>query len=221
MLTAHSGSDHYQDNSREFVEAALASTIDSFEIDCRLAPDGTLYLHHDEVEEISGLLTLPMVYQLMVESPNKTTMINVDCKEFEVGRLALDLAREYGILNRVVLSGSLLLDQFEPDEMSHLFFNLENLIPWEELALDPHFDEVVAKISQYGVKVVQTHYSAANEAMIAALANHHLKLSVWTVNEVALIDHYLQLGCLNVTSRIAFHYLDLFERRTEDENGTI
>lgn len=217
MLTAHSGSDHYQDNSLEFIEAALKVEVDCFEIDCRQATDGTLYLNHDEATDFDAFLTLPEAYALMAKSSNHTTMINVDCKEEPVGRMALDLAEEYGVLNRVVLSGTLNLDDFTPEEMNHLFYNLENIIPWDPLKLDENFETVAQKLSQYGLRVVQTHFSAASEAMLEVLSRNHLKLSVWTVNEVEEIDRLFDLGCLNVTSRIAFQYLDNLESRVNDE----
>lgn len=206
MITAHSGSDGYQDNSLAFIEAVLESGVPAFEIDAQLAEDGTIYLSHDVLEDWSDCLLLEEVFEKMQESSNDSIIINVDCKNGRLGCPVFDLAHKFGLFDRVYLSGALNLEDYTLAERAHLFYNLENQIDPAKIQ-EINLNAVLQSIAAQGIKVVQSYHGYCTPELMVALAQSQLKISVWTVNDAEEIDHYLDMGCYNVTSRIAMAYL--------------
>ena len=203
MITAHSGSDGYQDNSLEFIEAMLNSHVQALEMDVHVAKDGTLYLAHDALEDSSQAVTLEACYRTLRVSDK---LLNVDCKSPDAGPKALSIAKDMGVYDQVVLSGALPLESYSDQDCGHLFYNLENSVSEIDLGGDA-LNLILADLSQRGVRVVQTYHGLASQDLVDRLLQAGLKLSVWTVNDFDLINRYLDLGCYNVTSRQALAYL--------------
>lgn len=208
MITAHSGSDGYKDNSHEFISAMLDSQVEAFEIDCHLSKDQILYLNHDELEDISNVLTLSDLFQLMRESNNKDIIVNIDCKGgTEVGPLAVELANDYGLLDQIVLSGGLKTQDYDASFRKQLFYNLENSLDYNDLTSTEVVEEVLRKLEEEGIKVIQLYYKLVDEDLVLLANKYGIKLSVWTVNDLEDVQKYFDMGCHNVTSRIALEYL--------------
>lgn len=208
LITAHSGSDGYKDNSREFIEAMLASSVEAFEIDCQLSDNQRLYLSHDEVENNHDCLDLEDVFHMMKESSNEDIIINIDCKNDEIGPLAISLAQKYELTNQIVLSGSLNIEDYNESFRERLFYNLDNSLPYDENTSLYDLEIVLDKLNKNGITVVQSFYGLVNQEMINLVNKYNIELSVWTVNELDMIDDYIKLGCYNVTSRVALQYLN-------------
>ena len=101
MITAHSGSDGTPDNSMEFVNYALGCGVEALEVDVRRRGDSSFFLSHDTAA--GACPTLREVFSLLRSSHMK---INCDLKEADMELGVLALAKEYGIENRLLLSGS-------------------------------------------------------------------------------------------------------------------
>lgn len=65
MITAHSGSDGFPDNSLEFISAMLSEGVQAFEIDVQVGPE-SLYLSHDVLTDPSDAVLLADVFSLML-----------------------------------------------------------------------------------------------------------------------------------------------------------
>lgn len=207
MITAHSGSDGYGDNSRRFVETMLDQVVDAFEVDCRLATDGLLYLWHDAVLNGWDYLSLAEVYQMMARHTNQKSLINVDCKTEDVGPLALALAHTYGVTDRVRLSGGLPLADFTPEQRGQLFYNLENKLDWQEWPIaDDLLKRALAQIAHTGVKVVQSYYKLINAHYVDLIHQAGLALSVWTIDDLEVLTQYLAMGVDHITTNRALAY---------------
>lgn len=204
MITAHTGSDGYVDNSLEFIQACLDSSVSAMEIDVQLADDGTLYLAHDMLTNYHAAVSLADCFTLLGQRPD--LIVNIDCKSRAVGTAVLAYARQQELANPLVFSGSILLEDFAVADRDKLFYNLENHFSLEQLEAQSYF-EALGDLSRAGVTVVQVYYELATPALIKALKVKGIGLSVWTVNDLTQIDHYLDMGCVNVTSRIALTYL--------------
>ena len=208
MITAHSGSDGYKDNSREFIIAMLNSDVEAFEIDCHLSPDNTLYLNHDKSDDFHKYLTLSNLFQMMSESNNEDIIVNIDCKGGKgVGPLAVELAKEFNLLERIVLSGGLNIEDYDTTFRNQLFYNLENSIDYSDSTTIEEVEQVLAELERKGIKIIQLYYKLVDRDIISLADRYQIKLSVWTVNDLDIIDKYLAMGCHNVTSRIALEYL--------------
>lgn len=203
MITAHSGSDGYQDNSLEFIEAMLDSHVQALEVDVHVANDGSLYLAHDSLEDPSQAVTLEDCYRFLKGSDK---LLNVDCKSPDAGPKVLSMAKDMSVYDQVVLSGALPLEKYSDQDCGHLFYNLENSVSEADLEGN-ELDFILAGLSQRGVRVVQTYHGLASQDLVDRLLQAGLRLSVWTVNDFDLINRYLDLGCYNVTSRQVLAYL--------------
>lgn len=204
MITAHSGSDGYPDNSLEFIQAMLDAGLEAFEIDVQV-DGGGFYLSHDAMEHSTKAVKLSQVFALMTTHPEQKTLINVDCKEGVDGKRVLALARTYGLLERVRLSGTLNLAAYTPEERPLLFYNLENMKePWplntQRLGL------IFQQLRSQGVEVIQLYYPLVKPDYLTLLEAQGIKLSVWTPDDFEEINRLLEMGCYNVTTRRAMAY---------------
>lgn len=204
MITAHSGSDGFSDNSVEFVLAMLAEGVSAFEIDCQAGPDG-LYLSHDALVNPAAAVQLVEVFQLMKQHRGHNTLINVDCKAGVNGVEVLTLARACGVYERVILSGTLTLGDYSRPERMQLFYNLDNVIDDWPLSTEA-LTQVFRELKLAGLEVVQLYYGLVNQEIVDLLTANGLKLSVWTPDAFDEIDYLLEIGCYNVTTRRAIAY---------------
>lgn len=133
-ITAHAGMDGTSPNSRENLKAAILSDADIIEVDVRRNAQGVLYLFHDVLtkpfleETIDQRLTLDEAFDSIAGSGNKK--INCDLKEPGLESHVHQLAREYGLQNRLIYTGTV---QFPEEEMTwqsdvKVFYNLEHLL---------------------------------------------------------------------------------------------
>ena len=210
MITAHSGSDGYSDNSLEFIQAVLDSDVDAFEIDCQLSDEGVLYLSHDPLVDIEGVLRLDDVFRLMNDSDNDSIILNVDCKDGRIGPLAVELASQHQILDRIVLSGSIVISDYDASFRPQLFYNLENSLEYQEDIEEAILAQTLRSVFDSGVRYIQLHYQWVTGELLELIHQHGLKLSVWTVNDLKLMDLLLKRGVFNVTSRRALEYINQY-----------
>lgn len=204
MITAHSGSDGFPDNSLEFISAMLSEGVQAFEIDVQVGPE-SLYLSHDVLMDPSDAVLLADVFSLMLSHREQRTVINVDCKAGVDGKAVLRLGRDVGVYDRVLLSGSLNLVDYSSEERTHLFYNLENAVqdwPLSELQQRQLFKALKSE----GLEVVQLYHGLVESAHLDWLQESGLQLSVWTPDDFDRIDYLLEIGCYNVTTRRAIAY---------------
>lgn len=205
IITAHSGSDGYQDNSKEFIEAMLLENVDAIEVDV-IYSDSYYYLSHDELEkeEIVERLSLDDFMKLIATNGNKKTLINVDCKHVKVGPLALALAESLELSDRVYLSGAVELDDIQEEKRDKVLYNLS-----DEFVLGTDYQKTFRELralKKQGIKWVQSNYLHVRDEFIEVVHDSGLKLSVWTVNNLNNIKRLEDLGVDNITTRLALAY---------------
>lgn len=222
-ITAHSGCDHTPDNSMEHVRHALTLSVDAFEIDIHKAQDGTLVICHDSVsdEEYMRSPRLKDVFLLLKTHPSMR--INCDLKDNDIELDVLRLARECGVTERVIFSGS-----FNPALSEHeavkgkvrVFYNVEEInrtlreqyknlfhgelvagTPAFDAALDQAADSVIHTCRQRGFDIINIHYGVCTDRFIEKMHENGIGISVWTVNDEGLIRHFLEKKVVNITTR--------------------
>ncbi|MCI1306282.1 MAG: glycerophosphodiester phosphodiesterase [Lachnospiraceae bacterium] len=219
MITAHSGADHTEENSIDFVRYALASGIGALEVDVRMEPETRLLtLGHDHVTKDSALLS--EAFRLIAQKPS--VRVNCDLKEHGIEEAVFNLAKEYRLEDRLIYSGSFgvgALDQF-PEIRKHarVFLNIEEYVPnlYETLKKDPSkIRDAAGMISsvctEHGIGTVNTYYELAVPEFQKILADAGIGVSVWTVNDEKAIRSFLDRGVTNITTRNltgALHVLD-------------
>lgn len=204
-ITAHSGADGTPDNSLEFVRYALETDADALEIDIRRRTDGVLVLAHDCAEASSP--TLRDVFRMLSASDK---MVNCDLKEPGLERAVLQLAAETGVLGQLVFSGT--VDPNKIDDAAfrreRVFWNIEEQLPglYERCRADVAYLEIAAAqmcalCRHAGIRTINIAWQLASASVQRIAAQHGISLSVWTVNEPAVLRDLLGRGVRNVTTR--------------------
>lgn len=211
LITAHSGSDGTPDNSLEFVRYAIALPVDALEIDVRKTSDGKLVLSHDEIlpDGSNVLCDLEEVFALVAPTDKK---INCDLKPAGLEKAVMDLAKKYGLLQRLIFSGTVSADIREelPEVYQNveIFINCDMLVPEimdrmeaRQLPCDDLLKEALRHCQEKGFRVMNLYYRLCTPSVVEAARGLGIGLSAWTVNTEEWIQTLLPHGLHNMTSR--------------------
>ncbi len=223
MITAHSGCDGTPDNSLEYVRHALALPVNALEIDVRKTSGGALVLSHDEIlpDESNVLCTLDVVFALIAKSDK---MVNCDLKSAGLERAVMDLAEKYGLLQRLIFSGTVSKNIREEDPVvyqnTQIFINCDMLVPEimdrmesRQIPCDALLQEALHRCKEQGFAVMNLYHRLCTPAVVETARGLDVKLSVWTVNEEEQIKNLIPHGLYNMTSRKPMLVRELYTKR--------
>lgn len=208
MITAHSGCDHTQDNSLEFIKYALTLPVDAFEIDIRENTRGELVLSHDETEEDAPWLA--DAFRLLRAHP--TMRINCDLKQKGLEEAVFSLAKELEVEDRLIFTGDVEPRLFPRGASRYpqvvWFTNLETLDPefavWQRSASEgeirSRLEQVLEQMTDYETAGLNWNYPLAELVWEKAKALG-IGISVWTVNDPFQQKLWLERKIDNITSR--------------------
>lgn len=202
-ITAHSGCDHTEDNSLQFLQYAFASTADSIEVDVRKRDDGNLVLGHDDCSDVS----LKDAFALLKQHCH--TRMNCDLKQWDLEVDVYALAMLYGVEKQLIYSGNVDIEKCKNGKKGfedvEVYFNIENL------NLDR--EEALVKIHEARIGVVNMEYHQCDVQTCKLLKSLDLKASVWTVQEIEDLKRLLEVDVVeNITTRNLKQALMLKER---------
>lgn len=215
MITAHSGCDGTPDNSLEFVQYALDNGADCLEVDVRKKGE-LLYISHDGEEETEKV-DLRKVFKLLLTKEN--VKINCDLKESNLEEAVYHLAKEEGVEDRLIYTGSVNVEKFKKDNACRLpvsvYLNIENISLFfdrfycfgekefhpDELEVLSETIQVCKKLKAYDIDGINICYRICTEDMLAYMKKEQVGISLWTVMEPEKIEEYLRLGVDNITTR--------------------
>lgn len=206
MITAHAGSDGYRANSISFINKMLDEGVEALEIDCTITEDGIIYLRHDPVLDIRGLLTLDLAFELIASHHNKETKIIIDCKNVAIGRITLDKAEFYELKDRIILSGKINYGDFSYEEREQLFYNVENEIYLRDEFSIEDFTQALNRWYEDGIRYIQSNHEYISLELLHLIDESKLHLSVWTVDDFNLIKKYQAKGVYNIITDRALEY---------------
>lgn len=200
LLTAHSGCDATPDNSMEFVRYALTLDADCLEVDIRLGAAGEFILTHDD----TGAGT-PLREAFAALAGHRKMKINCDLKEPGLEEAVYALAREEGVHDRLVYSGT--VTKCAATEKVDWYLNVELLFPGASSFADVSPEEALARIEsamgETGARCLNAHYSIADTPLYPMLRERGILLSLWTPSEEPLLRRFLAEGVYNITTRAA------------------
>lgn len=199
LITAHSGCDGTPDNSLEFLSHALQCGADALEVDVRAAPDGTLYLSHDQTDSACPLLT--QAFQMLRSSPMQ---INCDLKQPGLEEAVLALARKWNVAGQLLFSGSVSTEQMmqNAEVRSRTLLNVRPIFPAEGAAsAERQLEELVRTCRACGASVINVSYEMCTDPVLKRLREEQIGVSAWTVNDEAAARRLLNQGIYNITSR--------------------
>lgn len=176
---------------------------DALEVDVRFR-EGGLYISHDLSSAVCP--SLEDVFALARESGMG---LNCDLKEPGLERRALDLARSYGLAERLRFSGEVSPEALaDPAVRKRTLWNVENAVPsfWERWRAGiPFAEEDVRQAArvcrEHGVEVVNVHYGFCTPEYMAVFQELGIGVSAWTVDGEEDVRRLLSAGAYNITSR--------------------
>lgn len=209
MITAHSGCDHTEDNSLDFIQYVLSLSVDAFEVDVRKNIRGDLILSHDETDESAVLLSA--VFEMLKDHPEKK--INCDLKQEHIESEVVFLAEQYGVAHQLIFTGSIEPELFKK---GHVLFpqviwysNIETFFPdydiWQcsgvtEAQKTERLEQLLLRMKDYETAGLNWHFTDAERVWEKA-RQLGIGISVWTVNDKEQQEIWLSRKVENITSR--------------------
>ena len=139
LITAHSGADHTEENSIEYLRYAFATAVDAAEVDVRMHA-GELVLGHDavanETNESEGTgtvthVTLRQAFTMLKQAQGNMKM-NCDLKEEELEKPVYELALETGVVDRILYTGTVSVERMRAEGVLgkvEVYLNIEEAVP--------------------------------------------------------------------------------------------
>ncbi len=205
IITAHSGCEGTPDNSIEHIRTAIASGVECFEIDINAAPDGTLYLTHDQPASYDGV---PLFEDcLKLAAADGKILINCDMKNEFLKTPVIALAKKYGMESRIIFTGSYHIGEL-PD------LNASEADWWINIfrSTEENISETLSMYDSLGgaYRILNLNYGMVNDAFAARTREAGYPLSVWTVNnEESLRCMMTYPEVWNITTRIPKKALEI------------
>ena len=191
VITAHSGCEKTEDNSRSHILAAIASGAEMIEVDVRIADDGTLYLSHDVPEEISARPTLRELFELV--APQENMEMNLDVKTEGLIQPVMALAKEFDLAGRIVFTGACNSDRALANSLGAEMWRSV----WDQALLE----QGIADNAKDGSPYLNVHFPMISQKYEDELRIIGGSFSAWTVNGEENLRRFLEMGIANITTR--------------------
>jgi glycerophosphoryl diester phosphodiesterase len=190
IITAHSACEGTPPNSIAHVKAAIASGAEIIEFDVRMA-EGTLILSHDVPENPAECPTLREAFTLI--APEENLFMNVDVKTEGLIPHVMELAKEYGLCERIIFTGACNDDR----ELAMSFGGdmWRSMWPGQEIA-----DGIAANKAD-GSPFLNVAYCMITPENNKALSEEGFAFSAWTVDKEYFLRLFLRMGIANITTR--------------------
>ena len=199
-ITAHTGSLGAEDNSLEFVQAAIDNNVEIMEIDIRQRPDKTLVMNHDIAVTNNDGVPLEEAFKLLQTDDCR---INLDIKETRTLNALHDLLVEYNLLGRAFLTGISQLDVKAVKESACR--DMEYYLNYQpsrfKIFGEDYQQKLLQILDESGAVGINCNYTGASATLSALLHENGYKLSVWTVNQTMVMKRILVLKPDNITTK--------------------
>ena len=190
VITAHSGCEKTAPNSKEHILAAIASGAEMIEVDVRMA-EGELVLSHDVPEDISACVTLRECFSLV--APEENLHMNVDVKTEGLLEPVMALAKEFGLVGRIIFTGAC-------NEDRELALSL-GVDMWRSMWPGQEIADGIAANKKDGSPFLNVAYCMITEENDKDLRENGFGYSAWTVDKEYFIRLFLKMGISNITTR--------------------
>ncbi len=199
-ITAHTGSLGAEDNSLEFVQAAIDNNVEIMEIDIRQRPDKTLVMNHDIAVTNNDGVPVEEAFKLIQADDCR---INLDIKETRTLNALHDLLVEYNLLDRAFLTGIKQLDVKAVKESACK--DMEYYLNYQpsrfKIFGEDYQKKLLQMLEESGAVGINCNYTGASATLSTLLHENGYKLSVWTVNQTIIMKRVLMLKPDNITTR--------------------
>lgn len=197
-VTAHTGCMGTKENTLEAIETGAKSGANIIEFDLRTNKNGDLVLSHDE--PTGEAKTLCEAFDFFKKFDG--TRANVDIKATEALENVYQLAKKYGVENRIFYTG--VNDEFvdavrsKSPEISY-FLNVK--VNTFKKNNRKYLLSLVEKVKNAGAIGINFKYTGASKKLVEIFHENGLLVSIWTVNDEYNMHKILSFGPDNITTR--------------------
>lgn len=185
LITAHSGAENTIDNTIESIRVMADCGADVIEIDVRMH-EGRLVMSHDEPKgEVDSLAD---AFAIVEKHPG--LRMNIDLKQTGIVSAVAELARKCGVEDRLLFTGGVGEDDFPA-------IRERGLTVWYNSDAMPKDADWLAGVDALGFGGLNLYFGDVTEELEK---NAH-RLSVWTVDDEAMLRKLLSLGVMGITTR--------------------
>lgn len=197
-ITAHTGAFDTEDNSIEYVKAAIANNVDILEIDVRCRPDGTIAIGHDELASNSDGVLVSDVFDLVKPT---SIRINLDIKEDESLAELQRLIEKYDMFDQVFLTGIKLEDvEYVKRDCQGVSYYVNYPPSKLKIKSEKYQQEYLNVIKETGAIGINCNHKDGSKTLSELLHNNGYLLSLWTVDDEKNLKRVLLFAPDNITT---------------------
>lgn len=201
-ITAHAGAFDTVDNSMDSVKTAVEYGVKVIEIDVRSRPDGTVVMGHDIIPTNTNGVEIKSVFEYVKD---KDVELNLDIKEVKLLPALHDLIVEYGLLDRVFLTG---IEEWNANDVTELCPDVEfyiNYIPSRIKIFSSDYQQrLIDMLVRTGGCGINCNHANASRTLSELLHDNGYKLSVWTVDKT----YHMKRALVNKPDNITTNHPD-------------
>lgn len=201
-ITAHTGAYNTPDNSMESLQTAIKNNAEVFEIDVRQRPDGTVVMSHDIINTNSDGIEITAAFK---EIKKTDVSLNLDIKETRVLKTLHDLIVDYGLTDRVVLTG---IETFQVNKVKENCPGIRYYINYMPSRINIFTEDYQQKLldllEETGAIGINCNYKYASRTLSNLLHKNGYKLSIWTVDR----KYQIKRALVNTADNITTHHPD-------------
>ncbi|MDR3264084.1 MAG: glycerophosphodiester phosphodiesterase [Clostridiales bacterium] len=210
MITAHGGALKTGRNTTEYFDAMTGYSMEAVEVDIRLQKGVLVLAHFLPPFFKKNAVRLEDVFEYCKKNNFK---VNCDVKEKGMVAPVLALAKACGASEYLYFTGNVMPYEIEDLTDGAVFVNThfyEKEIPLkaENLAAIKKYLESFGNARIYGINIP---YRYADDAFLAEAERIGLKLSVYTVDDAALLERLIKRGVYNITTNTVDTALNIRE----------
>lgn len=197
LLTAHGGALGTGRNSKLYFDTIYKHKVDVIEVDVRKRGK-YLYIAHLPVLFLSRHLTLSYVFDYIKEHNFK---VNCDLKERNMVKLVIDLAREKGVLDKLIFTGAVRPHDLQDLTEGEVYVNNCFYAPIRPTIDNlPLIKEKLEKSGSKHIAGLNLSYRYCTDEFISRAKELNIPLSIYTVDDIGQLRRILNWNVANVTT---------------------
>ncbi len=199
-ITAHTGAFNTNQNSLEFIEAALKNNAGAIELDVRQRPDGTVVMAHDLVVTNRDGVELSKALKLLKGSDVK---INFDIKETKALNDLYKLIVNYGLIENAYMTGieTKDIEAVKDSDCKNIPYYLNYSPSRIKIFEEEYRQKLLQLLADSGAVGINCNFQYVGSSLCELLHNNGYKLSVWTIDTELSAKKMLAVGPDNITTR--------------------
>ena len=204
-ITAHAGAFNTPANSMESVKKAIEYGVDVIEIDVRRRPNGTIVMGHDIIPTNTNGVEIKSVFEVIKDTDVR---LNLDIKEMKLLPDLHDMIVEYGLVDRVFLTG---IEEWEAKNVPKLCPDIEfyiNYLPSRIKIFSADYQQkLIDMLVETGACGINCNHANASRTLSDVLHDNGFKLSVWTVDK----EYHMKRALVNKPDNITTNHPDALD----------